>query len=96
MKPQLHMQQYPSMAPGGQYPRQQYPVGQYPAQVPPQQMVHGTFDPGARFGPGSSVNIPVSAKLFRFYYCCIVILSKNVINYVINIIAQVILEMQML
>ncbi|XP_058954020.1 DAZ-associated protein 2-like [Pocillopora verrucosa] len=56
--PQLQMQQYPGMTAGGHYPRQQYPVGQYPAQGPPQQLVHGAFDPGARFGPGSSVNIP--------------------------------------
>ena len=70
MKPQLQMQQYPGMTAGGHYPRHQYPVGQYPAQGPPQQLVHGAFDPGARFGPGSSVNIPVRAKIFSFIILC--------------------------
>lgn len=70
-KPQQapNVQQYPGMAPGGQYPRQQYPVGQYPAQGAPQPAVHGAFDPGARFGAGATVNIPVSAKLLLFSYC---------------------------
>lgn len=75
MKPQQvpYIQHYPSMAPGGHYPRQQYPVGQYPAQGPPQPAVHGSFDPGARFGTGATVNVPVSAKLpyFLFHYSCI-------------------------
>ena len=66
MKPQHapNIQQYPSMAPGGQYLRQQYPVGQYPAQGAPQPVVHGAFDSGARFGAGATVNVPVSAKSF--------------------------------
>ena len=66
MKPQPYpnvQQQYPGMVPGGHYPRQQYPVGQYPAHGVPQQVVHGSFDPGARFGAGATANIPVSAML---------------------------------
>ena len=65
MKPQQvpNMQHYPSMAPGGHYPRQQYPVGQYPAQAPPQPLVQGSFDPGARFGAGATVNVPVRPKI---------------------------------
>lgn len=53
-----NMQHYPSMVPGGHYPRQQYPVGQYPAQGPPQPLVQGSFDPGARFGAGATINVP--------------------------------------
>lgn len=75
LKPQHapNVQQYPGMAPVGQY--QQYPVGQYPAQGTPQPAVHGAFDPGARFGAGATVNIPVSAKLLLFSYCVCVILT---------------------
>lgn len=51
-------QQYPSMAPSGQYPTQPYPVGQYLAQVPPPNVIQGSFDPGARFNSGATVNIP--------------------------------------
>ena len=67
-KPQqvTNMQHYPSMAPGGYYPRQQYPVGQYPAQGPPQPLVQGSFDSGARFGAGATVNIPVRPKIPSF------------------------------
>ena len=52
---------YPSMAPTG-YPTQQYHVGQYPMQgaVP---VVQGSFDPGARFNAGATVNVPVSTTL---------------------------------
>ena len=67
------------MAPGGYYPRQQYPVGQYPAQGIPQPVVHGTFDAGARFGAGATVNIPVSSKLLQFscsFLFCVVFTLK--------------------
>ena len=58
---QVPPQQYPGAAPVGQYPLQQpYPVGQYPGQAVPPNMVHGSFDPGARFNNGASVNVPVS------------------------------------
>ena len=54
------------MAPVGQYPTQQpYPVGQYPGQVVPPNVVHGSFDSGARFNSGATVNIPVSAVVFH-------------------------------
>lgn len=56
------------MAPGGYYPRQQYPVGQYPAHGPPQPPVQGSFDPGARFGAGATVNIPVRPKIPHFNF----------------------------
>lgn len=56
---QVPPQQYPGAAPVGQYPPQQpYPVGQYPGQAVPPNMVHGSFDPGARFNNGASVNVP--------------------------------------
>ncbi|XP_068715576.1 DAZ-associated protein 2-like [Montipora capricornis] len=60
MQPQqVPIQQYPGMAPVGQYPTQQpYPVGQYPGQVVPPNVVHGSFDSGARFNSGATVNIP--------------------------------------
>ena len=58
---QVPPQQYAGAAPVGQYPTQQpYPVGQYPGQALPPNMVHGSYDPGARFNAGASVNIPVS------------------------------------
>lgn len=61
MKPQQVARPYPSMAPTG-YPTQQYHVGQYPMQgaVP---VVQGSFDPGARFNAGATVNVPVSTLI---------------------------------
>lgn len=52
------------MAPTGQYPTQPYPVGQYPAAGPPPNVIQGSFDPGARFNAGATVNVPVSAQGF--------------------------------
>ena len=69
VKPQQvpNMQHYPRMAPGGHYPTQQYPVGQYPAQGPPQPLVQGSFDPGARFGAGATINVPVRPNIHLFF-----------------------------